>query len=79
MTDVLVRDVPQTLLDALKRRAARHRRSVQQEIVTILEAAAGEPERRTPAEVAAAIRARLAESGRTFRNSTDLIREDRER
>ena len=37
------------------------------------------PVQQTPAELAAAIRTRLAQSGRTFSDSTALVREDRER
>ena len=79
MPDVLVRNVPQPVLDALKHRAEQHRRSLQQELVTILEAAAQEASRETAAQVAAALRARLAQSGRTFSDSTLDLREDRER
>ena len=77
--DLLVRDVPQLVMEALKRRAARHRRSVQQEALTILESAAREPGGLSAAEVAAAIQAKLAESGRAFGDSAALLREDRER
>ena len=79
MADVLVRNVPEPVLESLKQRAARHRRSLQQELLGILETAAEEPPRRSPAEVAAALRARLAQSGRTFGDSAALVREDRER
>ena len=79
MADVLIRNVDQSTLEALKRRAERHRRSLQQELLTILEAAVREPAPRMPAELAATLRTRLAQSGRTFSDSTALIREDRER
>jgi plasmid stability protein len=79
MPDVLVRNVPQPLLEALKERSVRHRRSLQQELVSILEAAVQEVPRRTAAEVAAAVRERLAHSDRTFGDSAALVREDRER
>lgn len=80
MPDVLIRNVPASILDALKQRSERNRRSLQQELSDILEQAAAQPiGRKTEAEIAAAIRARLAASGRTFSDSVDLIREDRDR
>lgn len=79
MPDVLVRNVPQSILDALKRRAARHRRSLQQEMRDILDTAAREAVRPDPAGVAEAIRAKLAQRGRTYSDSVPLIREDRDR
>lgn len=77
MPDILVRRVPAPIVNALKRRAARHRRSLQREVVDILATAAGAE--RTPAQIAARIRARLRGTGRIFADSTPLIREDRER
>jgi plasmid stability protein len=79
MVDLLVRRVPETLVGSLKRRASRHRRSLQQELLSILEMAAREPADQSPALVAARIRARLAQAGRTFSNSAILLREDRRR
>lgn len=79
MPDVLVRNVPHTTLDGLKQRAAQHHRSLQQELLSIVDAAAALPADRSPAQIAAAIRERLAQSGRTFTDSTPLIREDRDR
>jgi plasmid stability protein len=79
MPDVLVRGVPQVTLDALKARAAEQQRSLQQELLRILEGAAQEAAGRDPAAVAAAVRARLARPGRRFSDSTPVIREDRER
>lgn len=79
MPDILVRNVPKETLDALKALAARHRRSLQQELLGILEASARESRISDPARLAATIQARLASSGRVFGDSTELIREDRER
>ncbi len=79
MADLLVRNVPESIAEALKRRAAQHRRSLQQELLSILEASARESRARSPAEIAADIRSRLARSGRTFSDSTPLIRQDRDR
>ena len=75
----MIPNVDQATLDALKQRATRHRRSLRQELMTILEAAVREPVQQTPAELAATNRTRLAQSGRTFSDSTALVREDRER
>ena len=77
MPDILVRRVPSPIVNALKRRATRHRRSLQREVVDILTTAAGSD--RSPAQIAARIRARLLKTGRTFTDSAPLIREDRER
>lgn len=80
MTDVLVRDVPDDLLAYLKERAAANRRSLQQEVLIILESAVREDTRRLSAmQVADVIRTRLQSTGRDFDDSTQMIREDRER
>jgi plasmid stability protein len=80
MPDVLIRNVPASVVDALKQRAERHERSFQQELIEILvQAGAQSTDRWTAAEGAAAIRARLAATRRVFGDSVDLIREDRER
>lgn len=79
MTDILIRNVPEPVLESLKRRAEERHRSLQHELLSILETASAQPTRETAAEVAAAIRARLAASGRSFGDSVELIREDRER
>lgn len=80
MTDILVRDVPDELLAALRERAARNRRSLQQELLTILDWEVRHDTNRLNAlEVARGIRERLAATGRDFGNSVDDIREDRER
>ena len=79
MPNLLVRNIPEPVVRALKRRAELHRRSLQQEILTVLEAAVDESSRPTAAELAAAIREQLAASGRAFGDSVELIREDRRR
>ncbi len=77
MPDILVRRVPEPVVKALKRRAALHRRSLQREIADILATAASSD--RTPARVAARIRARLLATARVLTDSAPLTREDRER
>jgi antitoxin FitA len=79
VSDVLIRDVPQAVLESLKQRAASHRRSLQQELLSILEVAAGSPGEPDPVKIAATIRDRLTRSGRVFSDSAPIIREDRER
>jgi len=77
--NLLVRDVPEHMVQTLKRRAADHRRSLQQEMLEILEQATEQPTPTTAVEVATVIRERLAEKGISFVDSTPLIRADRER
>lgn len=79
MPDVLIREVPAGALAALKARAASHHRSLQGELRALLEQAAAETPSRTPAAVAARIRAALSASGSSFTDSTGLIRSDRAR
>jgi len=75
MPQLLVRNVPQDVVEALKRRAAEHGRSAEAEHRVILEEAlragrAGFWER------AAALREETR--GRHLTNSTELIRQDRD-
>ncbi len=79
MPDLLVRSIPEPVVRVLKRRAARHRRSLQQELASILGAAARETDTQRAARIAAVIRARLARTRRRFSDSTPLIRQDRAR
>lgn len=60
MPDVLVRNVPERVLEALKRRAQRQRRSLQQELLEIRAFAARGASPGEYARVAASIRERLA-------------------
>lgn len=78
MADVLVRGVPREVLEILKRKAAENRRSLQQELLLILEDAARTDSSKA-VESAAKLRERLSSYGKTFSDSTGQIREDRER
>ncbi|KKM11646.1 hypothetical protein SY88_08195 [Clostridiales bacterium PH28_bin88] len=78
MSDVLIRGVPKTLLDHLKQRAVSNRSSLQQELLSILEEAV-RPHSLQSIETAKRIRKQLENSRRQFGDSTQLIREDRER
>ncbi len=75
MAQLLVRDVPQDVVDALKRRAAEHGRSAEAEHRRILEEAL-RPGRAGFWERAAALREQTR--GRVLTPSEDLIRQDRD-
>jgi len=76
MTNVLIRNVDEEILDRLKVRAARNDRSLQGELVTILERAARVDITEGRA-LAARVRRRLA--GRIHSDSTALVATDRRR
>ncbi len=75
MAQLLVRDVPRDVVDALKRQAASHGRSAEAEHRAILEGAlrAGREAFRANAR-----RLRDQTQGRILGESADLIREDRD-
>lgn len=74
--DVLIRDLDASVVQKLKRRAARQGRSLQAELREVLE----ESSRLDWASAwAAADRIRRRLAGRTFSDSTELIRQDRDR
>ena len=77
MASVLVRDLDPAVVDRLKARAEENGRSLQKELKAILETAAAQA---TWAEArAAAERVRQMLGGRQFSDSTELVREDRDR
>jgi plasmid stability protein len=78
MANVLIRDIPDEIVNDLKQRAKLHNRPLQQELRDILVKSASQPYRDV-ARQAAEIRRRLADSHRTFTDSAELLREDRER
>lgn len=78
MAQILVRDLDDALVARLKERAKQNHRSLQGEVKAILEEAA-------PMATSAEVRAigekwqrYWKEQGKTFSDSTDLIREDRD-
>jgi plasmid stability protein len=80
MTDVLIRNVPEPVVDTLKQWAAENRRSLQAEILTILEEMVDSRRRRERfIREADEFRMRLEQRGGQQSDSVDLIREDRER
>lgn len=78
MKDVLIRHVPDEVVERLKRRADRAGRSLQQELLRLLvREAAYSPE--AFVEQVRERQQRYAEDGTTFPDSTGDIRQDRER
>lgn len=77
MAQILVRDLDDATVARLKERAARGGHSPHNEVKAILEGAARSFSMEEARQSAARIRARL--KGKTFSDSTELIREDRER
>lgn len=78
MPDLLIRDVPGQIVEALKKKAAENRRSLQQELMMIIESAAKE-DRIEKAEYATMIRERLQAYGKEYTDSAELFRADRNR
>lgn len=75
MAQLLVRNLDDMTINLLKRRAKRHHRSVTSEVKTILtDALSNETDWREQVEQVRAIF-----EGRSFSDSTDLVREDRDR
>ena len=78
MANVLVRNIPDEIITDLKQMAKLHNRPLQQELREILVRSASQPSRDI-ARQAAEIRRRLAGKHRTFSDSAELLREDRDR
>jgi antitoxin FitA len=76
VAQVLVRDLEPVVVEKLKARAQKNGRSLETELRSILQRAAGEDMTEVLAEVN---RVRALFAGRTFSDSTELLREDRER
>ncbi|MBW4494683.1 MAG: hypothetical protein KME26_16665 [Oscillatoria princeps RMCB-10] len=83
MIQILIQDLDPTVADRLKIRAGKHGRSLEAEVKAILEAAA-EAEAVEKATTMAEARKLIEEgrqkyAGRTFSDSVELLREDRNR
>ncbi len=78
MPDLLIRNVPEKIIDTLKRKAAGNRHSLQQELLLIVEQAAREDHIKNT-DYAAMVRERLQSYGNQFTDSTESIRSDRDR
>ena len=76
MPNVLVRDVEETVLEKLKEQAQRNGRSLQTEMLSILNIFAGYNSL-SDEQTAAVIKDSLR--GRVFSDSSELLREDRSR
>ena len=77
MAKVLVRQLDDKLVERLKKRAREHGRSLQSEVKAILEEAV--PDYEVVWKRIAKLKKALNRSGRTFNDSTHLIREERDR
>ena len=77
MAQVLVRQLDKKVVVRLKKQAKEHGRSLQSEVKTILEEAV--PDYEAAWKRIERVHTRLRKSGRTFADSADLIREDRDR
>ncbi len=78
MAEIVLTDVDAVILQHLRDRAMRHGRTLEQEAESILAEALGS-DRSNPWAAVDAIYHRLAASGRTFSDSAELLREDRDR
>ncbi|NGP88494.1 FitA-like ribbon-helix-helix domain-containing protein [Fodinibius halophilus] len=76
--DVLVRNIDEEVLEKLKKKAAANNRSLQEELKTLLEAHAG-PDFEEVRRMARESIEKYKAEGKKFSDSTDDIREDRER
>ena len=79
MGQLIVRNLDDRVIDALKARAARQERSLEAELRVILERAAGEREIDVAEARIRAERISRALEGRPHSDSAALIREDRDR
>lgn len=79
MAQVLVRNLKERVVTRLKKRAAQRGRSLQAEVKQILEDAAAEADQTDVWKRIEKFRERMMRSGRTFSDSAELIREDRDR
>jgi plasmid stability protein len=76
MSQIVIPDLDDATLARLRERAARHGRTIETEAKTILAEALASND---PWAEVNALRDKLAASGRTFSDSAELIREDRDR
>ncbi|HCE66842.1 MAG: hypothetical protein A2X82_10480 [Geobacteraceae bacterium GWC2_55_20] len=76
MPQLLIRNLAEETIQSLKDRAKQHNRSLQGEVKLILEEYAARPEE-SPSAVADRWQGYFA--GRTFGESAELVREDRDR
>lgn len=77
MAQIIVRNLDEAVVDRLKERAERNHRSLEAEVRQILEDASEQLSWDEAWARIDAFRQRMIDSGRTFSDSTDLIRDDR--
>ena len=75
MANVLVRNVPDDVIEQLKEQAKRHNRPLQQELRQILVGSARQPQADV-ARRAAEIRRKLARKRKDYADSAELLRKD---
>jgi plasmid stability protein len=73
--DLSIKGVPDSLAEALRRRAEEHHRSLDEEAIDILKSGVAETQALTPAEFVAEVRAMGVQ---TPGEATTMIREDRD-
>ena len=73
--DISIKGIPDVLAEALRRRAAEHHRTVDEEVLGILEASLGHERQLTPKELLDKVRAMGLH---TPSESVAIIREDRD-
>lgn len=78
MPDVLIRNIDEKTLESLKKRAAENKRSLQAELKMILEEFAG-PSRKEVVQMVEEIQREFKAEGEKYPDSTDEIRNERER
>lgn len=78
MSQLTLRDIDESLMSKLRQRTAAHGQTIEAEAKTILAQMLSAPDDDVWAKVDA-IHDRLAASGRTFSDSAELLREDRDR
>ncbi len=78
MANVLIRDIPDDVVEKLKQRAKSHNRPLQRELRGILLETARHPFGDI-AQRAAEIRLKLSGERRSFTDSAELLREERDR
>lgn len=78
MPQLTLQNIEDSVMQRLQQRAAAHGQTVEAEAKTILAQTLGSPQDDVWSRVDA-IHGRLAASGRTFSDSAELLREDRER
>ncbi len=71
-----IKNAPDDIVERLRVRAASHHRSLQGELMAIIEAAVEPPRKLSPVELVAEVRRRGISSGES---SVDMIRADRDR